>query len=386
MNNMDAPKLKIAILGLSVTSSWGNGHATTYRGLMRGLSELGHDVLFLERNKPWYAQNRDLPRPPYGRTELYSSLTELKDCFEKDIRLADVVIVGSYVPDGVKVGQWVLRTARGIKCFYDIDTPVTINALARGDTGYISASQISRYDLYLSFTGGPILKKIERQFQSPAARVLYCSVDSDYYAPSYRELKWELGYLGTYSADRQPKLDELLLTPAKARRSAQFVVAGSLYPALLTWPANVQRIDHVAPSCHRSFYNSQRFTLNLTRADMVLAGYSPSVRLFEAAACGTPIISDYWEGLNDLLRIDSEVLVARTHDDVLRLLRTVSEEQCISIGRKARARILRQHTFQIRARQLECYLCEQLERQVRSESRRAVLSTAGLSARLADAS
>lgn len=383
---MDQPKLNIVIVGLSVTSSWGNGHATTYRGLMRGLTELGHDVLFLERDKPWYASNRDLRNPPYGRTKLYRSLTELKDRFAEDIRLADIVIVGSYVPDGIKVGQWVLRTASGIKCFYDIDTPVTMAALARGGTSYLTYSQIPQYDLYLSFTGGPLLKRLERQFRSPAARVLYCSVDINCYAPLPQAIKWDLGYLGTYSADRQPKLDELLIAPANILNSTQFAVAGSLYPDRIAWPSNVQRIDHVEPAAHRYFYNAQKFTLNLTRADMVVAGYSPSVRLFEAAACGVPIISDYWEGLNELFSINSEILIARTQQDVLRLLRTTNEEQRATIGRKARDRILKQHTFQIRARQLETYLLEQLERRARLEARSSVLSVGGCSARLADVS
>src|ERR1051326_8985964 len=117
------PKLRIVILGLSITSSWGNGHATTYRGLVRELSARGHDVLFLERDAEWYASNRDLPRPPFGRTELYSDLKDLKHRFAGDIRQADLVIVGSYVADGVAIGDWVTRKAQGVTAFYDIDTP-----------------------------------------------------------------------------------------------------------------------------------------------------------------------------------------------------------------------------------------------------------------------
>src|SRR4051794_3327793 len=159
---MNPGSLHIVVLGLSITSSWGNGHATTYRALLRELAARGHDILFLERDVPWYAAHRDLPHPSFCRTHLYASLAELKESFARQVGDADLVIVGSYVPDGVAVGDWVQRTARGVTAFYDIDTPVTLAALARGEHEYIAPRQISGYHLYLSFTGGPTLKRIER--------------------------------------------------------------------------------------------------------------------------------------------------------------------------------------------------------------------------------
>jgi len=206
-------------LGLSVTSSWGNGHATTYRGLVRELTGRGHEVLFLERDVPWYADNRDLPRPPYGRTELYASVADLKRRFDGDVREADLVIVGSYVPDGVAVGEWVTATARGATAFYDIDTPVTLAKLARGEHEYLAPRQIARYDLYLSFTGGPTLHRLEREYDSPMARVLYCSFDPELYFPEDGAAAWDLGYMGTYSDDRQPTVEALLLEPARTSRT-----------------------------------------------------------------------------------------------------------------------------------------------------------------------
>jgi spore maturation protein CgeB len=377
---MNTDRYRIVILGLSVTSSWGNGHATTYRGLMRGLSELGHDVLFLERNKPWYEANRDLPNPPYGQTELYESIEELKHRFGGLIRSADAVIVGSYVPEGIAVGDWVLQTARGVRAFYDIDTPVTLAALGTSEgPDYIQRRQIPSYDLYLSFTGGPTIKRLERDFLSPAARVLYCSVDPDGYKPELRDAVWDVGYLGTYSADRQRGLEELLFKAAGQRTAERYVVAGSLYPEWIAWPENVERIEHLAPAEHPDFYNSQRFTLNLTRAAMIQAGYSPSVRLFEAASCGVAIVSDYWRGLSDILTIGSEVLVVRCHEELLRILRDTTEEQRRSIGMRARQKIVRGHTFRVRALQLQIYLTEQRERLARVSSR-STLAPAGVPA------
>ena len=350
--------MNIVILGLSITSSWGNGHAVTFRSLVRGLVRRGHSVLFLERDMPWYASNRDLPNPPFGRTELYTSLDDLKERFRTEVRDADLVIVGSYVPDGVATGEWVTTTAQGICAFYDIDTPVTLAKLDRDDTEYLSRSLIMRYDLYLSFTGGPTLERLQRQYKAQRARALYCSVDETLYFPDSQPLRWDMGYLGTYSPDRQPALERLMLEPARELTEGHFCVAGPMYPADVHWPANVERIEHLPPSEHRAFYCAQRYTLNITRADMVKAGYSPSVRLFEAAACGTPIISDAWEGLAEIFTPGTEILVARTSEEALHFLREIPEEDRIALGTRGRDKVLQAHTSEKRAAQLECYAAE----------------------------
>jgi spore maturation protein CgeB len=353
--------LKIVIVGLSITSSWGNGHATTYRGLVKELSALGHSVLFLERDVERYASKRDLPKPPYGRVALYSSRKQLKDRFAAAIRDADLVIVGSCVQEGALIGEWVTRVATGVPAFYDIDTPVTIANLSNGDLEYISRTLIPRYQIYLSFAGGPILDLIERRYRSPMARPLYCSVDTAFYYPENREKKWELGYMGTYSDDRQPALDELLLEPARHWSQGRFVVAGSQYPKTIRWPKNVRRYTHLSPARHRAFYNAQRFTLNITRADMVEAGYSPSVRLFEAAACGTPIISDYWEGLESFFEPNEEIVIAHSGEESLYYLLEITEADRRRIGARARARVLAKHTARHRALELESYVLEVLK-------------------------
>jgi spore maturation protein CgeB len=353
--------LDIVILGLSITSSWGNGHATTYRALVRALSARGHNVCFLERDMPWYAEHRDMPNPPFGLTQLYRSVAELKRRFARKVMNADLCIVGSYVPEGVAIGEWVLRTCRGVKAFYDIDTPVTLAKLAAEDAEYITARLVRRYDLYLSFAGGPVLRKIENELGSPMARALYCSVDPKVYFPEERPLKWDLGYMGTYSIDRQPSLDELLIEPARRSPELKTVVAGPMYPKDLSWPANVERIEHLAPKSHRRFYNSQRFTLNITRADMRSAGYSPSVRIFEAAACGTPIISDYWPGLETFFELDKEILTASSAEEVLTYLKLITEQDRRALGERARLRVLAAHTSEQRAIELEHYVAEVMQ-------------------------
>ena len=352
------PALDIVFLGLSITSSWGNGHATTYRGLVRELARLGHRVLFLERDVPWYAENRDLKRLPLGQAELYGSLEELKDRFSTTVGDADLVVVGSYVPDGIEVGRWAIETSRGIVAFYDIDTPVTLAKLSRRACEYIEPHLIPRYDLYLSFTGGPVLDLLARQYGARAARPLYCSVDPELYGPARIEARWDVGYLGTYSADRQPALESLMLEAARSWPEGRFVVAGPQYPHSIRWPRGVERIEHVAPPEHAPFYAAQRFTLNVTRGDMVRAGHSPSVRLFEAAACGVPVISDMWPGIDEFFEPGTEILLARSGRDVLRYVRQMGEPERRLLGIRARERVLRAHTAAHRARALLGYVDE----------------------------
>lgn len=357
---MSAAPLRFVILGLSITSSWGNGHATTYRGLVRALARRGHSILFLERDLEWYRSNRDFnPESEPGlQVGIYHSLDELQQTWESEVRSADVVIVGSYVPQGVEVGQWVLDTVEGITAFYDIDTPVTLAKLERRDYEYIHSSQIPHYDLYLSFAGGPTLDVLARNYGSPGPRALYCSVEPQFYYPEEQEIRWDLGYLGTYSDDRQPGLDRLLLEPARRWPEGRFMVAGPKYPEGIVWPTNVEREIHLPPALHRTFYNSQRFTLNITRQDMIQAGYSPSVRLFEAAACGVCIISDWWEGLDTVLEPEREILIAHSTEDCLRYLQDTSNEQRFAIARRGMERVLNAHTADHRAAELESYVAE----------------------------
>src|SRR5438105_2929653 len=309
--------MKIVFLGLSITSTWGNGHATTYRSLLRALAARGHQIVFLERDTEWYANQRDMPEPPFCRLGLYKDVEELKLRFAADIRSADFIIIGSYVPDGIAVAEWVIRYARGPVAFYDIDTPVTLANLEKGKREYLSPELIARFDLYLSFSGGPLLDRLKSQFGAQMVRPLYCSADPKIYYPQRTRKIWDLGYIGTYSSDRHRKLEQLLLTPANMFPSGRFAVAGPLYPRETQWPINLEYIPHLPFGRHRQFYNQQRFTLNITRAPMVEAGYSPSVRLFEAAACGTAVITDPWPGLEAFFEPGREILIAASVNDIL---------------------------------------------------------------------
>lgn len=355
--------LDIVFLGLSLSSSWGNGHATTYRALIKGLRQDGHRVLFLERDVAWYASQRDLASPDFCELAYYSDIDAMLELYRDRLRQADAVIVGSYVPEGVALIDRLGRLEPRRLCFYDIDTPVTLAKLDRGDEEYVALRQIPRFDAYFSFSGGEVLTGLERRYGARRAVALYCSVDEGRYTNTGEPHCWDLGYLGTYSPDRQPTLERLLLEPARRLPSMHFIVAGPQYPAEIDWPANVERIEHLAPADHPSFYSRQRFTLNVTRSDMIAAGWSPSVRLFEAAACGTPVISDFWRGLDELLPDGEALIIAQEPADVVAVLTELVDSDRIAIAASARRRVLRGHTGAARGVELVRAVSELAENQ-----------------------
>jgi spore maturation protein CgeB len=349
---MTPPRDDIIIFGLSLSSSWGNGHATTFRALLRGLHDEGRRVLFLERRQPWYQDHQDLPDPDFCTLEFYDDIGQVTARHADRLARAGAVIVGSYVPEGRALIDALHRMPLRQLCFYDIDTPVTLDLLARGDEQHLAGRQVPLFDCYLSFSGGRVLDRLREDWGARNPVALYCSVDADAYRPMDLPTRWDLGYLGTYSPDRQPGLQALLIEPARRLPQMRFVVAGSMFPQDIDWPANVERIDHLPPDRHAAFYNAQRFTLNITRAAMRALGWSPSVRLFEAAACGTPIISDRWPGLSELLPEGQAVVAADSADDVVAALTQTDAAHRRAVAERARDIILNAHTGRARARDL----------------------------------
>jgi spore maturation protein CgeB len=348
--------MKIVIFGLTITSAWGNGHATTFRSLVKALARRGHHVEFIEKNVEWYKNNRDLPKPEYCKLRLYKNWKSNRHALIQMCSGADAVIIGSYFPDAIDATKALVEAGFGPILFYDIDTPITLAGLrAKRSVDYLDVSLISHYDAYLSFTGGPALKELEQRFGARQAIPFYCSVDPDLYKRSSQRkaFRCDLSYLGTYASDRQPKLMRLLNEPAALLPNHRFLVAGAMYPQNTTWQPNVSRLTHVSPPDHPAFYSSARFTLNLTREDMVSAGYSPSVRLFEASACGAAILSDDWEGLDDFLSPGEQILLPRDEHDVTDVLLHLSDAERRKIGNSARERIFADHTSMHRASQFE---------------------------------
>ncbi|HEY2496227.1 MAG TPA: glycosyltransferase [Candidatus Angelobacter sp.] len=348
--------MKLTIFGLSITSSWGNGHATTFRALCQALHRRGHRIVFFEHDVEWYQSNRDLPHPPYCDVRLFENWEEILPMIRAELRDSDVAMVGSYFPDGIAALEEVLSSAVSVKTFYDIDTPITIRSLKdQGRSEYVLKQHLPELDIYFSFTGGPLLQTLEADLGVRFAVPLYCSVDPEKYRqlPPDPAFTCDFSYMGTYAPDRQAKIDELLCVPAARLPQKTFVVAGPQYPQSLHWPENVNRIMHLEPRYHPALYSSSRLTLNVTRRDMVLAGYSPSVRLFEAAACGAAIVSDNWPGLESFLTPGREILLPTGSDDVVRYLQDYDAAELCHIGRAAQERVLASHTSAVRAQEFE---------------------------------
>ncbi len=353
--------MKIVIFGLSITSSWGNGHATTFRALARALHRGGHRILFFEHDVEWYRSNRDLPEPAFCTVRLFDQWADVRSEVRRELSDSDVGVIGSYFPDGIAAADELLSSSVPVKAFYDIDTPITVASLRQGGaTDYLTAEQIPGFDVYFSFTGGPLLLELENRFGAKRAVPLYCSFDPERYRPwpAHKRFSCDFSYMGTYAPDRQAKIEEFFCQPARLLPDASFLLAGPQYPKAIKWPRNVRRITHLNPRWHAHFYSSSKLTLNVTRRDMVQAGYSPSVRLFEAAACGAAIVSDNWPGLEDFFRVGEEILLPATADDVVRYLREYSDAEIRTIGERARERVLERHTSERRAQEFEACVAE----------------------------
>jgi spore maturation protein CgeB len=343
--------MKLVVFGLTLSSSWGNGHATLWRGLCRALARRGHRVVFFERDVPYYAFNRDLRELPGTELVLYPEWPENRA--KREAADADAAMVTSYCPDGAAASGLVL-SGPGTSVFYDLDTPVTLDRLKAGqEVPYLPPDGLGGFDLVLSYTGGEALTALRERLGARRVAPLYGSVDPESHCPGAPnpDYQADLSYLGTYAADRQEALERLFLEPARRLPDKRFVLAGAQYPMDFPWGPNVWFVRHLPPCDHPAFYGSSPLTLNVTRAAMARMGWCPSGRLFEAAACGTACLSDTWAGLEDFFEPGREILTAETTEEAIEAL-TRPKEEIARIGRAARERALDEHTADHRARQL----------------------------------
>ncbi|HWC18433.1 MAG TPA: glycosyltransferase [Terriglobales bacterium] len=345
--------MKITVFGLTISSSWGNGHATPYRAIVKALFCAGHEIHFFEKDVPYYAKHRDLVSSPFCNLHLYPDWPSVRYAALACAAESDAVICASYCPEGARIIDEVLDLSRQLKVFYDLDTPVTIGTLERGQADYLRRDQIPEFDLYLSFSGGGTLDELMTRWGTRLALPLYGCVDPDVHfrtevPPEYRS---DFSYMGTFAADRQQKLEALFLEPARKMPSKSFVLAGSMYPWQWQWPQNVKRFEHVGPPDHPALYSSSRLTLNITRTEMARWGYCPSGRLFEAAACGTPIVTDWFEGLDHFFDCEHQLIAVSTAEQVMRAI-SLPDSELKEIAQSARQRTLDEHTGEARAKEL----------------------------------
>ncbi len=344
--------MKLVVFGLTISSSWGNGHATLWRGLVRALGERGHHVVFYEKNVPWYAGARDCVEPPGCDLVLYDDWADIASRAARDLRDADAGMVTSYCPDARAAANLVLD-GPACSAFYDLDTPVTLAALDQGEVSYIGPRGFADFDLVLSYTGGRALDLLREKLGAKRTAPLYGHVDPLAHrpAPPVEAYRADLSYLGTYAADRQPALERLFIAPARARPHLRFCIGGAQYPQDFPWEPNIFFVRHMPPPEHPAFFSSSRLQLNVTRKAMAEMGWCPSGRLFETSACGAAAISDWWEGLDAFFTPGEEILVARDSADVEAAL-DMSDADLRRIGEAARARVLKEHTSAHRADEL----------------------------------
>ncbi len=348
--------MRFVIFGLALSSSWGNGHATLWRGLLKALAQRGHSAIFYEKDVSYYAGVRDgWEAPAKIRLRLYRDVEEIRSEAQRELTCSDVAIVTSYCPQGAEVSRLVLASSISMKVFYDLDTPVTLDALQSGAAiPYLPPEGLSEFDLVLSFTGGRALDELQSRLGARRVAPLFGWVDPEIHHPAapMKEFRCLLGYLGTFAADRQAALEELLIKPARSRPSDRFVIGGAQYPHDFAWTSNIYFVQHLSPWLHASFFSSGRATLNITRRAMAEYGYCPSGRLFEAAACGATILTDRWDGLDSFFTPGAQILLVSSSADVLAAL-SLSDRELSLIGEAARTRALEGHTAMCRAMELE---------------------------------
>ncbi len=346
--------MKFVVFGLSISSAWGNGHATLLRGLFRELYGMGHEVHFFEKNTPYYASHRDAGEFRFVNLHLYSEWDGVREKAARLLTTADAAIVTSYCPDGAEASGMVLSANVPRSIFYDMDTPVTLSRLERGETvPYLPIEGLTGFDLVLSYTGGRVLEALQSKLGARRTATLYGWVDPEAYheVVSRAEFESNLSYLGTYSADREATFKTFLLEPARSIANRQFTVGGAMYSQRQLWPNNIRYFEHVAPADHCAFYSSSYLTLNITRGSMAAMGYCPSGRLFEAAACGTAVLSDWWVGLDTFFKPAEEILIAESTSDAISAI-TSDQGELKAIANRARERALACHTARIRAERL----------------------------------
>lgn len=348
--------MRFAIFGLTVSSSWGNGHATLWRGLLGALARRGHRSVFFERDVPYYAAHRDLEGIPGVELAMYDDWDLIRDRAAAEVSAADVAMVTSYCPDARAATDLVMDLPGSrLRAFYDLDAPVTLSRVRQGlPVDYLGPRGLAPFDLVLSYAGGAALTLLRKRLGARRTAPLYGSVDPEVHrpVPPVPDYRSDLSYLGTYAEDRQDGVEQLLLIPARNRPERRFVIGGSGYPEAIAWPPNVRQLRHVPPPEHARFYSSSRLTLNVTRGPMLETGFCPSGRLFEAAACAAAVLTDSWEGLDHFFEPGREILIARTSRDATHAL-DLPPEELLAVGLAARRRALAEHTADRRAAELE---------------------------------
>ena len=347
--------MKIAFYGSSLLSSYWNGAATYYRGVLRALHGHGYDITFYEPDAFDRQSHRDIDPPPYAKVVVFPATDEGLRSVLAEAPKADIVVKASGV--GVfdrELIEGVVRHARpdALKLFWDVDAAATLDEM-RGQPAHPVTRALPDLDMVLTYGGGPPVVEGYRGFGAADCVPVYNALDPDTHHPVDPDERFacDLAFLGNRLPDREARVEEFFLRPAAALPNRRFLIGGNGWETK-GMPANVRHRGHVYTAEHNAFNCTPKAVLNVARDSMANIGFSPATRVFEAAGAAACLITDAWEGIELFLRPDEEVLVARDGQDVADHLASLTPERARAIGRAALARVLAEHTYSLRGEQV----------------------------------
>lgn len=358
---MKSRKFKIAFFGSSLVSAYWNGAATYYRGIIKALNKLGHQITFFEPDAFDRQQHRDIADPDWAEVVVYQPEEEDAKAMLKKARDYDIVVKanGVGVLDSFLETEILNNRKNGqLVIFWDVDAPATLRSM-KDDPENTLRDLIPDFDMVLTYGGGqPVISAYEA-FGAQKCVPVYNALDPDTHhpVPAKAEFRCDLGFLGNRLPDREKRVENFFLKPAKALPDNNFLLGGSGWDDKAR-TANINYIGHVYTKDHNAFNTSSKAVLNISRDSMADMGFSPATRVFEAAGAGACLITDYWEGIEFFLEPGKEVLVAEDGNEVIDILNNLTEEKALAIGEAALKRMLADHTYDERAENLTGILHE----------------------------
>jgi spore maturation protein CgeB len=351
--------MKIAFYGSSLLSSWWNGAATYYRGLLRDLAGRGHDITFYEPDAYDRQSHRDMEPQPWARSVVYPATTEgLRNVLE-EARAADVVVKTSGVGvfDDELLAGILEHSRRGaLKIFWDVDAAATLDEMAGAEDHPVRRA-LPALDLVLTYGGGPPVVNRYLEFGAAECVPVYNALDPTTHHPVEADPRFaaDLSFLANRLPDREARVDQFFLEPAALLPERRFLIGGNGWETK-AMPPNVRHLGHVYTHEHNAFNCTPLAVLNVARDSMADIGFSPATRVFEAAGAAACLITDAWEGIEQFLEPGEEVLVARDGQDVVEHVRALAPERARAIGRAALERVLAEHTYAHRGAQVDALL------------------------------
>jgi spore maturation protein CgeB len=351
--------MRFAFFGSSLVSAYWNGAATYYRGLLKALAERGHEILFCEPDAFGRQQHRDMDDPDWAQVLVYAPDAGGMNHALAAARDADVVVKfsGVGVLDAeLEAAVLAQRGAHQTVLFWDVDAPATLDRMQANANDHLR-TLIPRYDAVFTYGGGNAVVRAYRSFGARDCVPIYNAVDPATHHPVPPEPRFEadLAFLGNRLPDREARVEEFFLRPASALPECRFLIGGNGWHDK-PMPSNVTDAGHVYTCDHNAFNCTPHAVLNINRESMARYGASPATRIFEAAGAGACILSDAWVGIEKFLEPETEILLAESGDDVVQRLSALGDKTARRIGEAAKRRVLAEHTYALRAAQVEAAL------------------------------